>query len=146
MSLDAKSIGARIRALRLRKGETQVEFGKAVGSLPFTVGNWEKGRTVPKLPKLKAISTHCGVDIEYLTGGTTRVAQAVEQGLKWSSEIFSSENPTPQQMNFAKAMVKDAGTALTQTVDTATNETRQMMEGARERFRSKLARLRLGQG
>ena len=38
---------AEIKELRKARGETQAQFAEALGVSPFTVHNWESGKTAP---------------------------------------------------------------------------------------------------
>lgn len=50
-----------LRAIRVNKGETQIEAAKAIGIRVETLANYEKGITYPDIPILKRIEEHYGV-------------------------------------------------------------------------------------
>lgn len=50
---DKKDICATIRQLRLLLGLEQHEFAELMGVVKGTVWNWENGKRVPRLPKIR---------------------------------------------------------------------------------------------
>ena len=42
-TLDKKEVGERIRAARIKKGLTQIQFGDAIGVTNKAVSRWERG-------------------------------------------------------------------------------------------------------
>ena len=67
----SNELGRRIRAARERKGWTQAELGQAIGVGQRTVGNWERGATVPK-NRMGALVDALGPDVE--PGSPVRVS------------------------------------------------------------------------
>lgn len=51
-----KSLGERIKSIRLEKGYTMEDFGKLFNTSKGTVNNWEKGRNNPNRENLKKIA------------------------------------------------------------------------------------------
>lgn len=45
-------------------GLTQKELAEKVGVSDITVGNWERGRTVPSIEKWKAVADALGVSMQ----------------------------------------------------------------------------------
>jgi transcriptional regulator with XRE-family HTH domain len=57
-----QTIGEHLKRARLTRGLTQTQAGKTLGINPFTVINWEKGRTEPPVPLVPAILEFLGYD------------------------------------------------------------------------------------
>lgn len=66
---DKKSIGQRIKKIRLDKGMTQEEFGKFFGASKGNVATWEKGSSIPNADRLKMISKFGDITVNYLLYG-----------------------------------------------------------------------------
>ena len=60
----------RIRELRKKAGETQVQTAKAVGVSPRYYQNLELGENWPGLECFIALADHFGVSLDYLAGRT----------------------------------------------------------------------------
>ena len=58
-----------------------IDVSKATGIPPSTFSDWKKGKSSPKLDKLKKIADYFNVQVEYLTG---------ESEYKTKEEWFSS--------------------------------------------------------
>ena len=77
-----KSVGQRIRSIRLERGETMEEFGKYFNTSKVTVFNWEKGRNLPNKQNLKIIAYLGNISVrdllysDILQGFTTEDLQA----------------------------------------------------------------------
>lgn len=67
--LEDYAIGARIRALRLKKKIGLVELGKHTGLSPALLSKIERGRLFPTLPTLLRIALVFGVGLEYFFAG-----------------------------------------------------------------------------
>ena len=84
--LSAYEIGAKIRALRLKKKIGLVDLGKHTGLSPALLSKIERGRLFPTLPTLLRIALVFGVGLEYFFAGArekplvvvTRKSQRVE--------------------------------------------------------------------
>ena len=63
------AIGARMRALRLRKKMGLVELGKHTGLSPALLSKIERGRMFPTLPTLLRVALVFGVGLEYFFAG-----------------------------------------------------------------------------
>ncbi len=65
-----KGVGERIKWARTSHlGLSMEEFGKRLGTSRAAVNNWEKGKNLPNVSRLKKISEISGVDFEYLMYG-----------------------------------------------------------------------------
>lgn len=64
-----KTIGARIRACREQAGMTQSELASAAFVTRQTVGNWERGATLPDIQSLQLLAGVFGVTVDELLGG-----------------------------------------------------------------------------
>ena len=58
----------RLKELRLAKGITQKELGKAIGATYSAVSYWEKGINEPKLSFLIALCNYFEVSADYFLG------------------------------------------------------------------------------
>jgi transcriptional regulator with XRE-family HTH domain len=67
--LNDYAIGAKIRALRLKKKMGLVELGKHTGLSPALLSKIERGRLFPTLPTLLRIALVFGVGLEYFFAG-----------------------------------------------------------------------------
>ncbi len=67
--LDDYGIGAKLRALRLKKKIGLVELGKHTGLSPALLSKIERGRMFPTLPTLLRIALVFGVGLEYFFAG-----------------------------------------------------------------------------
>lgn len=64
-----KSIGERIKKIRLQSGKTQETFGKEFGASKGNVAMWEKGATLPNAERLNNISEFAGISVNQLLFG-----------------------------------------------------------------------------
>lgn len=67
---EKKSIGKRIRKIRLEKGMTTKEFGQIFNATDSNVSSWEKGRTSPNPERLNLIAKIGNVTIDELLKGS----------------------------------------------------------------------------
>ena len=67
--LNDYAIGARIRALRLKKKIGLVDLGKHTGLSPALLSKIERGRLFPTLPTLLRVALVFGVGLEYFFAG-----------------------------------------------------------------------------
>ena len=65
-------VGARIREIRLARGETLEEFGQLFGSSKGVVNNWEKGRNLPNKRRIKSIADMANISVQELLYGVKR--------------------------------------------------------------------------
>ena len=66
-TLDAPTLGERIRAAYLRAGMNRSQFQRALGVAYTTILHWEANRTAPLMTHLKAIASVTGVSINELS-------------------------------------------------------------------------------
>ena len=100
--LNDYGIGAKIRALRLKKKIALVDLGRHTGLSPALLSKIERGRLFPTLPTLLRIALVFGVGLEYFfagareqpLGAVTRKSQRVElperPGARESAYRFAS--------------------------------------------------------
>ena len=62
----------RIRELRKKAGETQVQTAKAIGVSPRYYQNLELGENLPGLECFIALADHFNVSLDYLAGRTEK--------------------------------------------------------------------------
>lgn len=69
----AKQLGAQIKALRLSRNESQLEFGKKFfpSAAKGVVSRWESGKSVPSPERLAKIAEMSGKTVTELLNGTT---------------------------------------------------------------------------
>ena len=58
----------RLRELRIERGVTQEEVGKAVNTSKMAVSHWEKGHSEPSIAQLILLTEYFGVSADYLIG------------------------------------------------------------------------------
>lgn len=63
------SVGAHIREHREKAGLTQAQLAEAVFATRQTVGNWERGATLPDIQSLQLLAGVFGVTVDELLGG-----------------------------------------------------------------------------
>lgn len=63
------NVGARIREHREKAGLTQVQLAEVVFATRQTVGNWERGATLPDIQSLQLLAGVFGVTVDELLGG-----------------------------------------------------------------------------
>ena len=87
-SLDGKSIGLRIRALRIERGLTQTDFAKSLGKALRTVQKYESGEIELTIATVNEIAHNFGVSAAYLLG----------------SEVNADSTPPPTE-NLAPSVI-----------------------------------------
>lgn len=65
-----KSIGERIKYLRISKGINQEELGKKLGLVKSTISMYENNKSTPDADMLTRLADYFGVSIDYLLGRT----------------------------------------------------------------------------
>lgn len=63
------SVGAHIREHREKAGLTQMQLAEVVFATRQTVGNWERGATLPDIQSLQLLAGVFGVTVDELLGG-----------------------------------------------------------------------------
>lgn len=91
-SLDGKSIGLRIRALRIERGLTQTDFAKSLGKALRTVQKYESGEIELTIATVNEIAHNFGVSAAYLL----------------DSEVNADSTPPPTE-NPAPSIIKLTG-------------------------------------
>lgn len=66
--MNKKIVWKRIESLLNRENISAYKLGKDTGISTASLTDWKKGRSSPKLDKLKAIADYFGVSVYYLTG------------------------------------------------------------------------------
>lgn len=80
------AVGARIREIRLARGETLEEFGKHLEARKGVICNWESGRNLPNKRHIKAIADMANISVQELLYGTQ---EKVMYGIEWwNGEIY----------------------------------------------------------
>lgn len=65
-----EDISSRIRIARTQKNLSQEKLGELLGTSSQAVSNWEKGKTTPKLSKIKALANILNISTEWLQFGS----------------------------------------------------------------------------
>ena len=76
--IDKKDVGARIRAIRLDRGMTMVEFGELLSAPQGAVSNWERGENLPNKHRLKKIASIANISVQVLLHGMKRFMYGIE--------------------------------------------------------------------
>jgi transcriptional regulator with XRE-family HTH domain len=61
---------ARLKTLRKEKDRTQEDMAKLLNIRRSTYGEYERGKIVPPIDKLKVLADYFGVSVDYLMGNT----------------------------------------------------------------------------
>jgi repressor LexA/putative transcriptional regulator len=64
-----RTLGERIKMLRVQRGLTQVELGEALNSDQATVSLWERDRAKASGPALAGVASYFGVSVQVLETG-----------------------------------------------------------------------------
>ena len=64
--MDMKSIGKRIKEIRLERGLSQQKFGELLSVSQDTISLWEKGKSVPTTEYLISIATKFEITVDYI--------------------------------------------------------------------------------
>lgn len=88
-NINKECIGARIREIRLARGETMEEFGERFEARKGVVNNWEKGRNLPNKRRIKAIADMANISVQELLYGTQ---EKVMYGIEWWNGKWSHES------------------------------------------------------
>ena len=67
--MSSEEIGKGIRALRVRSGLSQVEFGRLIGASGRAVHYWESGKRRPRLQYILRMSYTFNCDVGEIVGG-----------------------------------------------------------------------------
>lgn len=67
--MNKKTIGERIRLIRLSKGMTLEEFGKLFNTSKGVISRWENDKGLPRPERLAKLSEISGKSIEYILYG-----------------------------------------------------------------------------
>jgi transcriptional regulator with XRE-family HTH domain len=77
--------GARLRALRERKGLSQVRLAELLGVARRTLIGWERNETEPGAPILRQLRTLFDVDPEWVISGSTLTPQSQMFAINWDT-------------------------------------------------------------
>ena len=80
--MDQMKTGALIRALRQRRGMTQLRLAERIGVSDKAVSKWERGRGAPDISLLPALSEALGVDTKALLRGDLEENEMTNGNLK----------------------------------------------------------------
>lgn len=79
MNEATKALAFRIRLARERKGLTQTELAKLIGSSQQAVGSWEVGRQQPRgILRIARLCDTLGVSLQWLSDPTIPNLYAIE--------------------------------------------------------------------
>lgn len=93
-----KQLGAQIKALRLSRNESQIEFGKNFFPVAArgVVSRWESGKVVPTAERLAKIAEMSGKSVSELLHGT--VGGKISQIVEALSELLDTPNFDPNDL------------------------------------------------
>ena len=77
----------RIKALRQREKSTQADIAKIVGVLRTTYGEYERGKIMPPMDKIKLLAAHYDVTVDYLIGTSNDPKEADERRMDVSESM-----------------------------------------------------------
>ena len=89
------NLSSKIKALRKEKKQTQQNIADLLGVRRSTYGEYERGKILPPMDKLKIIAEHFEVTIDYLIGNkeTTEEKEIdVSSNLKSALEYLKNDN------------------------------------------------------
>lgn len=87
----------RIKSLRIEAGKTQAEIAERLGVLRTTYGEYERGKIMPPMDKIKVLAELYNVSVDYLIGNTnepkenTHNKMDVSQSMKEIIEYLQNE-------------------------------------------------------
>jgi len=147
MSLDAKSVGARIRNLRVEKGLSQTALGKKIAVAGSIISLWECGKVRPSLRSRAKLAKFFRVGIEFLSGdGGQTLAEVRDMALSHSKKKLQTGNASAADVNAANNAVRSAATDGGKGANAREEDLRERMNDAREEFLGKLARFESDEG
>lgn len=76
--LDIAAIGARLKELRLRSGDSQERVAQTIGCSVSDISRWERGAVAPQALRLARLAVHFGVSTDYLLFGPVAQPPAPE--------------------------------------------------------------------
>ena len=72
----------KLKELREKAGLSQENFAKAFGVAQSTVGGWESGARVPRLPMIEKIAEFFNVPASYFVGRTDELTPSLDKQLE----------------------------------------------------------------
>lgn len=89
----------KLKELREEKNLSQYEFAKVFGVAQSTVGGWESGARIPRLPMIEKIAAFFNVSTDYLLGKEDDAEPSVDQQLSEEEFALFGEvrNLTPEE-------------------------------------------------
>lgn len=89
--MDKKSIGQKIKEIRLNRGMTLEEFGKQFGATKSNVLKWENGTSLPNKSRLKKIADLIGIPVnKFVSNHTGEKIKKIRLNLGENLETFGS--------------------------------------------------------
>lgn len=88
---DKKSVGERIKSIRINNGKTQEQFGELFSASKGNVATWEKGVSLPNKERLKSISELGNITIDELLYGTEFTKESISNYILNNPESFKSD-------------------------------------------------------
>lgn len=88
---DKKSVGERIKNIRIKNGKTQEQFGELFSASKGNVATWEKGLSLPNKDRLKLISELGNVSVDELLYGTKYTKESISNYIINNPEGFKSD-------------------------------------------------------
>ncbi|MFY2827611.1 helix-turn-helix domain-containing protein [Staphylococcus arlettae] len=104
---DKKSVGERIKSIRINNGKTQEQFGELFSASKGNVATWEKGLSLPNKERLKLISELGNITIDELLYGTEFTKESISNYVLNNPEGFKS-NLNSAISNFVSSYLDDS--------------------------------------
>lgn len=112
-----KSFSIKIKALRKENKKTQQNMADLLKVRRSTYGEYERGKILPPMDKMKILADHFGVSVDYLIGG----ADELESGTEITSIDVSG------QLQAALNYLKEKPNELMFDGELLDNESRQLL-------------------
>ncbi|MDW4456490.1 helix-turn-helix domain-containing protein [Staphylococcus saprophyticus] len=104
---DKKSVGERIKRIRINNGKTQEQFGELFSASKGNVATWEKGLSLPNKERLKLISELGNITIDELLYGTEYTKESISNYVLNNPEGFKN-NLYSAISNFVSSYLDDS--------------------------------------
>ena len=104
---DKKSVGERIKSIRINNGKTQEQFGELFSASKGNVATWEKGLSLPNKERLKLISELGNITIDELLYGTEFTKESISNYVLNNPEGFKN-NLYSAISNFVSSYLDDS--------------------------------------
>lgn len=106
---DLKGFAARLRALRMQKGLSQIDLAKLLRVHSNHISRYERGETKPSAGSLKALADGLGVSADYLIDGNEENAAVAKMADRDLLKMFEEvEKFSPEEKEHIKYVLENA--------------------------------------